>query len=92
MDERGRPNTIEEVEALIAQAPNGDDPCELALQISNDALDTDSPFDGRLYLLWACFTDWVELNEDAEVEAFGAMRAPALEWPSVNHDEQTAAA
>jgi hypothetical protein len=92
MDEWGRPNTTEEIDALIAQIPTAEDPYELAAEICGGVLGTDSPFDGRLYLLWACFEDWIELNEDAEAEAFAAMRAAALEWPRVKHDEKTAAA
>jgi hypothetical protein len=92
MNEWGRPNTTEEIDALIAKIPTAEDPYELAVAICGGVLDTDSRFDGRLYLLWACFGDWVELDEDAEAEAFAAMRAAALEWPRVKHDEKTAAA
>lgn len=89
MDEWGRADTPEEVEALIAKVPDASDVYDAATHVFGAAIGAlDKPgFDSRIYLLWACFTDWVELEPDEETEAVAAMRTAAYDWPRIKDDE-----
>lgn len=92
MDEWGRPDTVDEVEALIARLPRADDPYDVARTIMQGATSiTDAcEYWAELYLLWACFTDWVEAEDDG-AEAIDAMRQAASQWGGVKDREEARA-
>jgi hypothetical protein len=89
VDEFGRANTPAEVDALIAQIPRAVDPYEVALEVMRGASEVivASGGGGSLYTLWACFTDWVELQPEERAKALSSMRQAATQWGRIKDDE-----
>lgn len=79
---------MNELDALIAQAPTAEDPYEVGLAIMSAAVEPmlTSDIASRQYVLWGGLTDRLELKPEEGADALTAMRQAATEWQAVKDD------
>lgn len=80
MDEWGVPDTMPEVDALIAQIPSADEPYQLACEVAVAATGATKSAEiaWNVYLVWAGLTDVWEEKQHPDPDAL--IREAAAEW------------
>jgi hypothetical protein len=88
MDGWGVPDTMEELDVLVAQVVTSADPYDVANQVCVCAMGATKTAEiaWDAYLVWAALTDVWEDKQDAEADAL--LRQAATEWIAAENDVQ----